>query len=190
MELDLEGEETFGKATSWLYAKLVGPAANHIFYKFVISDIMKSKARSILDVGTGPGLVPAELAAKNPKLAVYAVDPSPYMLGHARKRTRGKVKLAIGYSLSVPFRRKFDMIISSASFHHWAHKKESLIYLARFLSKGGEIRIYEFSKHGVSLFGSHSMSIEQLRSAAEGTGLKVKGILVSRGRVRAIYSKG
>jgi ubiquinone/menaquinone biosynthesis C-methylase UbiE len=189
MELDLEGEETFGKATSWLYAKLLGPAANRIFYKFVISDIMKGRARSILDVGTGPGIVPAELAAKNPELAVYAVDPSPYMLGHARKRTRGRVRLAIGYSLSVPFRRKFDMIISSASFHHWAHKKESLIYLARLLNKDGEIRIYEFSKHGILPFGSHAMSAEQLRSAAEGTGLRVKGIITSKGRVRAIYSK-
>ena len=189
MEFDLRGEETFGRATSWLYAKLLAPAANGIFYDFVVSDALRGKAHSILDVGTGPGIVPAELAEGNPGLEVYAIDPSPYMLGHARKRSRGAVRLARGYSMHVPFHRKFDMIISSASFHHWAHKKESLRYLAGFLAKGGEIRIYEFARHGISLFGSHSMSAGQLASAAEGTGLRVKSILEKRGRIRAVYVK-
>ena len=84
------------------------------------------------------------------------------------------------------------MIISSVSFHHWAHKKESLAYLSGFLKPGGEIRIYELRKSNRLLayfLDKHRMSIGELRHAADGTGLAVKEVVEKDGFVRGTYVK-
>jgi len=188
---NMEGEERFGPVTSWLYANLCNLFHGPLMYDFVVNDIMKSRAHSILDVGTGPGEVPVELASRSGKFKIYAIDPSKYMLRMARKRAYGMgIRFAQGYSQHVPFDTKFDMIISSISFHHWAHKKESLRYLSGFLSKKGEIRIYEFKKvRHLIVQEHHSMTRDELADAAKGTGLRLKGIVETGGKLRASYCR-
>jgi ubiquinone/menaquinone biosynthesis C-methylase UbiE len=190
-QFDMTGEEQFGRFTSFLYSRLSALFSGPSMYSFAVSDIAKSKARKILDVGTGPAAIPIMLASIPKRLRIYAVDPSNYMLKIASKRAQGSgIRFGVGYSLYIPFHTKFDMIISSISFHHWAHKKKSLIYLSGFLKKGGEIRIYEFKKiRHLIIQEQHSMTRVQLREAAEGTGLKVKGIIEMEGKLRASYTK-
>lgn len=196
MRIDMEGEEDFGPVKAWLYSNLASSYSDEL-YKFAARGILQTKAVLILDVGTGPGTLPiflAKSAAGKRRLSLYAVDPSVHMLGIARKRSKGlNINFERGYSLNVPFKKKFDMIVSSLSFHHWAHRKESLRYLSRLLVRKGEIRIYEYKKqeHRILRFikEKHSMSAEELRSAADGTGLRVKRITESNGMLCAIYAK-
>ncbi len=194
MKIDLQGEERFGRFTSALYAFFSSRFAGPELHEFASKDILRSNPKSILDVGTGPGDLPIMLASGSNGIELYAVDPSPDMLRIARKKARGvRVHFAIGYSQRLPFRKRYDMIVSTISFHHWAHKKESLIYLSGFLNKNGEIRIYEFEKpeHKVLWFikEGHSMSKDELRDASSGTGLYTKGIIRHDGMLRATYSK-
>ena len=163
-------------------------------YDFACKDILsKSGSFSLLDVGTGPGVLPKMLSERTGRISIWAVDPSESMLRIAIRNNKGrKAVFAIGYSQKLPFKRRFDMIISSVSFHHWAHKKESLAYLSTFLKPEGEIRIYELKKSNrlLSYFiDKHRMSMDELRHAADGTGLVVKGVLEGDGFVRGTYVK-
>ena len=191
-KMDLTGEERFGWVTSRLYNLFAKRGAFGV-YEFASRDILKSgKAIKVLDVGTGPGNLPSMLSAKSRKLRIWAIDPSPSMLSIAKRKTgNSQVRFAIGYSQHVPFKEKFDIIASSISFHHWAHKKESLIYLSRFLKKGGEIRVYEMRKSGRRILGHfsemHRRSEEELRRAADGSGLRVKEIVEHGRLIRATY---
>lgn len=185
-----EGEEKFGMLLSffyWMGGKL--PQINN-FYKFVVSDLERSKSRAVLDVGTGPGYVPTMLAQKRHMESIYGVDPSKWMIKIANFRAGGsKVTFGLGSSRRIPFKRKFDIIVSTLSFHHWKGQADSLRYLKRFLDKGGEIRIYELEKGRSNsmakyVASNHSVSLDEVERIAKMSGLKVKGVLRSKGFIR------
>ena len=119
------------------------------FYTSIIRDIAGSDPKKLLDVGGGDGRVISLLSKRLKKTVFYYVDPSPQMVELAMKRLHSKdgipaSNIAAGSSRKVPFKFKFDMIISTISFHHWNSKQESLKYLLGRLNAGGELRIYEF----------------------------------------------
>ncbi len=58
----LDGEEKFGFFTSFLYAMAIKIPVFQNLYDFVERDMLKSKAKVILDVGTGPGDIPIALS--------------------------------------------------------------------------------------------------------------------------------
>lgn len=187
----MDGEERFGPVSSvgyWLSAKLP-PVSG--FHRFVVEDVRKRGFRSMLDVGTGPGNVPMAIARSVSNGRIYAVDPSEGMVRLSRMRPGAKgIEFRLGSSRHLPFKMKFDLIITALSFHHWAKKAYSLRYLSRFLAKGGEMRIYEFDKDRLypivkQIFESHSMSKDELYAVASESGLRVKNILQARGFIRA-----
>ena len=176
----LKGEERFGPILSILYSALTGIGPMRQLYAFIIEDLRDSGRASILDVGTGPGIVPIGLS-KLPGVEIYAVDPSESMIriAKSRKGNARNVHFALGSSRSIPFNRKFNIIISSLSFHHWADKERSLMYLKGLLNKGGEIRIYERQRgRGLVLPGlsSHLLDMGQAAEAAAASGLKVTSV--------------
>ncbi|MCL5419413.1 MAG: class I SAM-dependent methyltransferase [Candidatus Marsarchaeota archaeon] len=192
--IDLSGEEHFGPLSARLYSMLCRPGWNTV-YRFAVDDILSSRSSgTLLDVGTGPGTLPAILYYNAYSLQIYAVDPSLSMLKIARKRLSGtEVRVAWGYSMYIPFKARYDLIVSSLSFHHWAHQRESLTYLSRFLKRDGEIRIYEFRKSrasGILRFvrRAHSMDGRELRSAAKGSRVKFNGLAEDGEVIRASYS--
>ncbi len=195
----LSGEEKFGPITSRIYSLFASRMHDILkFYEFVVSDMAASRARTVLDIGTGPGEIPIRLARTN-RFDVYAVDPSQAMLSIARSNSSGlkKVHFALGSSRSIPFKMKFDIIISSLSMHHWKEKEESLRYLSKFLSKRGEIRIYEFEREAPNrgpigaikgaVVGHHSLSLKEFKSIAERSGLRVRSIRRKHGFIRVTY---
>ena len=195
-DMDLEGEERFGRITSHIY-NLLALLGGNLLYDFAARDMLEKEENgreiTILDVGTGPGILPEKLARMRSRARIYCVDPSQTMVEIARRRlNRYGVKVGLGYSLMVPFKQKFDIICSTMSFHHWAHKKESLEYLSGFLKKDGKIMIYEMKKgKDLPLIGflqAHRMNRGELGSIASGTGLKIDSIKETRVFIRATYS--
>ena len=176
-ELYLKHEERFGTVLSNLYAAFTRIGLMKKFYGFIIDDLKESKFRSILDVGTGPGTIPIELSRFKP-VRIYAVDPSKSMIAIAERRAgkATRITFALGSSRYLPFKTKFDLIISSLSFHHWEKKKESLQYLKTFLTKGGQIRLYERQRgEKPMLFGldSHLLDMDKAISVVNSSGLKI-----------------
>ena len=195
-DMDLEGEERFGRITSHLY-NLLALLGGNLLYDFAARDMLEVERHggemAILDVGTGPGILPEKLALMRRGARIYCVDPSQTMVEIARRRlNRYGVRVKLGYSLLVPFKQKFDIICSTMSFHHWAHKKESLAYLSGFLKKDGKIMIYEMKKgRDLPLIGflqAHRMSRRELELIASGTGLKMDSIKETKIFIRAAYS--
>ena len=191
-----EGEEKFGFLSSELYLLAEKVPSMSRFYRFVERDLSNKKFQSLLDVGFGVGSVIYQLS-KSRKFNIYGVDPSKYMVKIANNRFKGNpnVNLAVGSSTYVPFDKKFDIIISSLSMHHWNDKKGSLKYLSKFLAEGGEIDIYEFLlSKGKSLSEhfeyyvakSHMVSKQQLEQYGEEAGLKAQ-IKVNGNFIKATY---
>lgn len=165
------------------------------FYSFVIKDIGAYKTDSMLDVGTGPGDVPIALAKLGGISRICAVDPSYDMVRIARMRSKGLgIEVAQGSSRHVPFKGRFGIIISTLSFHHWAEKRNALRYLSTYLSQNGEIRIYEFDRNSIKgarrrIASDHSVTEVELKEAAKASGLRLKGVLMKDGFIRASLTR-
>ena len=80
----------------------------------------------ILDVGTGPGYLPFEIARKAHALEIVGIDLSPGMVALARKTTEKiglaqRVSFQVANASSLPFEDKtFDLVVSTLSLHHWS----------------------------------------------------------------------
>jgi ubiquinone/menaquinone biosynthesis C-methylase UbiE len=85
----------------------------------------------ILDVGTGPGYLPIEIATRAPGLELDGIDLSPAMVKLARKTAakRGvadRVRFHRAHAAELPFDDgSFDLVISTLSFHHWARRSSA-----------------------------------------------------------------
>jgi ubiquinone/menaquinone biosynthesis C-methylase UbiE len=103
---------------------------------------------AVLDVGTGPGVLLVELAARRPDLRLTGVDLSADMIAAATRNLapfgeRASARVADVTSLPFPD-RSFDLIVSSLSLHHWDHPEAAAPELARVLRPGGRLYIYDF----------------------------------------------
>jgi ubiquinone/menaquinone biosynthesis C-methylase UbiE len=106
----------------------------------------------ILDVGTGPGYLPFEIARKAPALEIVGIDLSGGMVELARKTAvkngvARRVSFQVANASSLPFEDKtFDMVVSTLSLHHWSTPAADLKEICRVLKDGGIAYIYDFRK--------------------------------------------
>jgi ubiquinone/menaquinone biosynthesis C-methylase UbiE len=114
--------------------------------------VAKVASGKILDVGTGPGYLPFEIARKAPALEVVGIDLSAGMVELARKTA---VKTGLGQRVSfqtanasaLPFKDKtFDLVVSTLSLHHWTTPAADFKEISRVLKDSGTAYIYDFRK--------------------------------------------
>jgi ubiquinone/menaquinone biosynthesis C-methylase UbiE len=119
-------------------------------YRRLAADVSESTpdGATVLDIGTGPGVLLAELATRRPDLTLIGVDLSADMVAAAARNlapfgTRGSVEQADVAEL--PFADgSVDVVVSSLSLHHWDRPREAIGELRRVLRPGGQLRIYDF----------------------------------------------
>jgi len=123
------------------------------FYREVTEEIFsKLSSGRILDIGTGPGYVPLEIARGSQNLEVKAIDISSAMVMIASKNAKDaglsrRVQFKYGSAGSIPYGDGyFDLIISTLSFHHWAKPRECLKEIHRVLKSGGKAWIYDMRR--------------------------------------------
>lgn len=146
----LSGEEKFGGFTSKAYSLFSG-MSYWKYYRAVVNSISMLHPGSVLDVGCGPGDILVNLAQHDGNTELFGTDPSPQMIRAAEKKIRkkgleGRITLKQGSSRNIPFQRKFDLVVSSFSFHHWMQKDESLNHLSGFVSDSGRIVMFELDR--------------------------------------------
>ncbi|MEM3841277.1 MAG: class I SAM-dependent methyltransferase [Candidatus Micrarchaeaceae archaeon] len=185
MALYKKEDEKFGVALAIIYAVAarIAPSMRR-FYDFAAEDIREAGFSRVLDVGCGPGDVAIKVSAFCKD--VTAIDPSEAMVWIAKHR-KSKVKFLLGSSRAPNAKGKFGLIYSTLSFHHWPDKARSLAVLGRMLSKGGEIRIYEFRRaKGIkSAANKHSMDMDALKEAAFESGLRIVSVKRTKEFIRA-----
>jgi ubiquinone/menaquinone biosynthesis C-methylase UbiE len=103
---------------------------------------------AVLDVGTGPGVLLVELAARRPDLRLTGVDLSADMIAAATRNLEPfgeRAGARVGDVTGLPFAdHSFDLVVSSLSLHHWDRPEAAVPELARVLRPGGRVYIYDF----------------------------------------------
>jgi SAM-dependent methyltransferase len=101
----------------------------------------------VLDIGSGPGYLAAELAARVGRSgSVCAIDPSPSMNALAEQRTAGlpQVAVDVGDALALPFADgHFDAAVCTQVYEYVADVPAALAELRRVLRPGGRALILD-----------------------------------------------
>ena len=168
------------------------------FYRTILEEVKRANPSSILDVGCGPGIIIRMIASEIKGADLYCIDPSESMIARANRRlarysSSGRVHARTGSSRDIPFERKYDMIITSLSYHHWKDREESLPYLLEKLSDNGVLSIFEMNgdnMKGLYRAGrGHSLS-EDYANSLEFPGYRREVKLLGNGRILNIrFSK-
>jgi ubiquinone/menaquinone biosynthesis C-methylase UbiE len=107
---------------------------------------------AILDVGTGPGYLPLEIAKRNINLEIIGIDLSSGMVKIAtanaeKSGVSDRVKFQVANAASLPFKEgRFDLVISSLSLHHWRNPPAYIKEIHRVLKPHGRAFIYDIRR--------------------------------------------
>jgi ubiquinone/menaquinone biosynthesis C-methylase UbiE len=98
---------------------------------------------AVLDVGCGTGALVRELARRLPAgVELAGVDPAPAMIevGQGALRECPNAHLEVASAEQLPFSAvRFDLVISTVSFHHWADQAAGLSEISRVLRPSGRL---------------------------------------------------
>lgn len=115
------------------------PRWNHnIHFHRVVLDAIPGDAVSALDVGTGDGLLAADL--RTVMTDVTGVDIDAQVLARAEAEHSG-IAWVKGDVMSLDFGRSFDVVASVATIHHLPNLAAALVRLADLTSPGGVLVI-------------------------------------------------
>jgi ubiquinone/menaquinone biosynthesis C-methylase UbiE len=120
-------------------------------YRKVAEDaaVAAPSAGALLDAGCGSGRLAAQIAARRPDLRVRGIDLEPGMVDAATLRAerqgvadRAQFTVADLAHLPLPD-DSVDLIVSTASLHHWTDVDAVIASLARVLRPDGRMWIYD-----------------------------------------------
>ena len=106
-------------------------------------------AGAILDIGTGPGYLPIEIAGRSPDLHITGIDLSRKLIEMARSNS---VKAGLSDRLTFQFGNaanlafddsSFDMVISTGMLHSLRDPVKVLQEVYRVLRAGGEAWVFD-----------------------------------------------
>jgi len=135
----------------------------------------------VLDAGCGSGRLAVLIARRRPDLQVRGVDLEQGMVTVAARRAahenlESRVTFTAADLADLPLPdNSVDLIVSTASMHHWADVRAVVASLDRVLCPGGELWIYDF----------RPIPARRVRSAAKDAGGSVERTLVRSGRFPA-----
>lgn len=122
------------------------------FHRRIASEILSEiPSGRILDVGTGPGYLPLEIARRDGCLDIVGMDISPAMI-HIAGQNVGRLGIdRIAFHVAdvhhLPYEdQSFDFLVSTLALHHWRDKGRAFEECYRVLKEGGKGRLYDLRK--------------------------------------------
>ncbi len=116
-------------------------------YEMAANDILQyCKAGRLLDIGTGPAWLLLKIYDKAPQLQLVGIDSSDAMVAKAKENTAGvkAIEIRKANAGNLPFPdNSFDIVISTASIHHWKEPIKGLNEIWRVLRKDRFALIYD-----------------------------------------------
>jgi ubiquinone/menaquinone biosynthesis C-methylase UbiE len=141
--------KAFGRPQGWLgrmggalMARLNAPMA-----RWIVSGLDLSRDARVIEIGFGPGVGIALLAAAARDGSVAGIDPSAVMLAQARERNAaairaGRVDLRRGTVDALPFPdAHFDAAMAINAMQVWPDQQRGLQEIARVLKGGGRLAL-------------------------------------------------
>ncbi|MCL4501578.1 MAG: class I SAM-dependent methyltransferase [Deltaproteobacteria bacterium] len=133
----------------WLYAKIARSSLVRRIHRRFAADLAASlpEGARVLDVGTGPGHLPAILSRQRPDLDLWGLDFAAAMIRRARLRHPRTLKWLVADAQSLPFSDgTFDQTVATLSFHIWPQPSAGVQEMVRVLKPGGRAWIYELRR--------------------------------------------
>ena len=121
-------------------------------YQEIAEEIVTEvKSGKILDIGTGPGSLPIEIAKLNSQLEMTGIDLSRRMVDLAHKNAEtakiDRARFEVADVHDLPYQNNsFDFVLSTLSFHHWRDIAKGLSECSRVVRNGGLVWIYDIRK--------------------------------------------
>lgn len=140
---------------------------------------------TVLDAGCGTGRLAVEIARRRPDLQVHGIDLEPGMIevaaAHAEQENlTSRVRFTVADLASLPLAPgSVDMVISTASLHHWADVGAVVASLGRVLRPDGRMWIYDL----------RPVPSRRVREAAWDLSRRVDRTLVRTGRFPALFQR-
>jgi ubiquinone/menaquinone biosynthesis C-methylase UbiE len=123
-----------------------------------VLDLAQSETdpESILDIGCGTGRLLRKAKERWPKARLIGVDPAEGMVKNARQLVPDATfYIAMAELLPLPD-ASVDLVLSTASFHHWLNPRQGIAEIARVLCPNGRCVIADIvMPYGLSLFIRH-----------------------------------
>jgi ubiquinone/menaquinone biosynthesis C-methylase UbiE len=136
-----------------VYNALSGTSIFLRHYDLIAEDVVKfCSAGKLLDIGTGPGRLLIPLHRQSPALQLTGADISEAMVMEAKRNIAvaglsDTVNICQAGAGKLPFKdNAFDIVISTASLHHWKEPQECLAEIHRILKPGGMVLLYDLVK--------------------------------------------
>ncbi len=176
--------DQFGKQAP-AYARLARSRTDDSFIR-LIEALRPTSADRVLDVGCGPGLFSLSLAERTGE--VTGIDLTPQMLDQARALQRelniNNIRWQQGDVLPLPFADEaFSIVVTKATFHHFADPAAVLAQMVRVCTHGGRISVTDLTPDPAKLEAFdeieklrdpshvHTLAAEHLRNLGRAAGL-------------------
>jgi ubiquinone/menaquinone biosynthesis C-methylase UbiE len=172
---DLSVAKSFDRVTQM-------PQYGLILSLFTRKALVGQRGGSALDIGCGGGRLVMKLAKSHPFSEVVGLDLSDEMLKLARQRAASaglgeRVKFSKGNAERIPHPDKsFDLVVSTASLHHWSRPERIFDEITRILRPGGKCAVADMRRDalppfvGFLWFVQHFIVPPSLRKAGEPLG--------------------
>ena len=111
--------------------------------------VLEFKEGRLLDLGTGPGYLPIEIAKRAPLVTLVGLDLSLTLIRMARKNARkvgaaGRLRFEVGNAAKLRFvDHSFNRVVSTGMLHMVKDPVTVLKEARRVLKQGGEAWIYD-----------------------------------------------
>jgi SAM-dependent methyltransferase len=149
---------------------------------------------SVLDVGTGPGVLLVELAKRRADVRLTGIDLSADMVTAANRNLhvyRDRAVARVGDVAHLEFPDdSFDLVVSSFSMHHWDDPEAAVPELARVLRPGGRLCIYDFADAPFDQIESNARERSLFRDGAGTRTVLRTGLLFFRRCTRHVMVAG
>jgi len=140
----------------WPFTRFFDRYPNRIFTKWfqrIASDIKdRGISGKILDIGTGPGRLPIEIAKKVENAKVFGIDLVPDMIKIARRNADkagvgDRVEFRVNSAYNTGFENNsIDLVVSTVTIHHLSKPLNAFNEIYRILKRGGEAWLFDGRK--------------------------------------------
>lgn len=155
--LEREAMDTFEEALA--YDRIVGIYGSVMNVPHIanVKKFIKRENTTILDIGTGPGLIPIGIAREEKKCKIYAIDISSHMLKVAHEKIEregldNRIILQRADAKFLPFKdNSFDIVSCCNVLHHFKDPIPVLNEMARVVKRDDTILIRDLIRPPLKL---------------------------------------
>ncbi len=151
---ELWGQERAGKHARW--TKIGSRVVYAPFARKIVKCVAPlERGATIVDLGTGSGLLSIELGKLLPQVKIIGVDPSNEMLRIARKNAHeagmSNYETRLGRAEEMPIESdSVNLVVTQSSLHEWENPQKGFAEIYRVLKPGGSLILKDFNRGWLS----------------------------------------